>query len=239
MSGHSKWANIKHKKAANDSKRSQIFSKLSRAITLAVREGGGSSDPAFNVRLRLAIERARMESMPVANIDRAIARASGVDALALKEVMYEGFGPAGVSLVVLATTDNPNRTNSDIRNAFERNGGKMGGSNSVLYQFIHCCLILLSKEKCTEEDVLELSEVLGGIEIEEEEEGYSLYIPFEKIGTAHEAAAPYAPLSIERWYKPTVFISAPDAVGESVRRLMDALEDLDDVEQVYSNYKAS
>lgn len=236
MSGHSKWANIKHKKAANDSKRSQLFSKMSRTITLAVREGGGSTDPAFNVRLRLAVDRARAESMPVLNIERAIARASGVDALALKEVIYEGFGPGGVGLVVLATTDNPNRTSSDIRNAFERAGGKMGGVNSVLYQFDVCGIVLLSKQKCSEDDLLTLSEGLNGIEIEEEEEGYTLYIPFDMLGEAHEKTAVFEPLSLERWYKPSVSITVTGEVGESIQRLIDTLENLDDVEQVYSNH---
>ena len=135
MAGHSKWANIKHKKAVNDSRKAVVFSKLARLITLAVTSGGGNPDPASNIKLRIAVERARAENMPKLNIDRAIEKAAGPDGASLKEIVYEAFGPGGVGMLIVATTDNPNRTNSVVRMVLDKHGAKMAGVNSVAYMF--------------------------------------------------------------------------------------------------------
>lgn len=135
MAGHSKWKQIKHKKAANDQQRAKIFSKLSKLITSAVVEGGGFSDPNINVKLRLAIDKAKIANMPKENIARAVEKGSGPDRLHLKEVIYEAFAPHGVALVIHATTDNSNRTVSELRSTIEKAGGKLGVQGSVSYLF--------------------------------------------------------------------------------------------------------
>ncbi len=135
MAGHSKWKQIKHKKAANDKERGKIFSKLSKLITIAVVEGGGMTDPNLNLKLRLAVDKARESNMPKDNIQRAIEKGSGPDKNNLKEVIYEGYGPQGVALVVHATTDNSNRTFNEVRSVVERAGGKLGTQGSVAYLF--------------------------------------------------------------------------------------------------------
>lgn len=135
MAGHSKWKQIKHKKAANDQQRAKIFSKISKLITIAVVEGGGMQDPAINVKLRLAIEKAKAANMPKDNIQRAIEKGSGPDRNNLKEVVYEGFGPQGVALVIHATTDNSNRTVGEVRSVIDKGGGKLGNQGAVSYLF--------------------------------------------------------------------------------------------------------
>lgn len=135
MSGHSKWATIKRQKGANDAKRGQLFTKLSKSITLAVREGGGVADPNGNFRLRLAVEAARAANMPKDNIERAISRASGKEMDNLAEALYEGFGPGGFSVIVETLSDNKQRTVSEVKNIFDKNGGSMGSQGSVQYQF--------------------------------------------------------------------------------------------------------
>jgi len=145
MSGHSKWATIKRAKGANDAKRGQLFTKLSKAISIAVRQAGGSSDPESNFRLRLAIEAARAANMPKENIERAVQRASGKQEEVLEEALYEGFGPGGFSVVVEAYTDNKLRTVSEVKNIFNKNGGNMGAQGSVMYQFEKMVLLVSQK----------------------------------------------------------------------------------------------
>src|SRR5690242_7790795 len=134
MSGHSKWAQIKRQKGANDAKRGATFTKLSNAISIAIRQGGGISDPSSNFKLRLAIDAAKGANMPKENIERAITRASGKDAAAMEEAVYEGFGPGGIAVIVEAATDNKNRTSAEVANIFNKNGGNMGQPGSVSYQ---------------------------------------------------------------------------------------------------------
>src|SRR5436190_1731716 len=146
MSGHSKWATIKRQKGANDIKRGQLFTKLSKAITIAVRQGGGVGDPDSNFRLRLAVEAARTANMPKENIERAIARASGKQDNDLEEGLYEGFGPGGFSVIVESLSDNKQRTVSEVKNVFEKNGGNIGSQGSVQYQFDKKGMITVDKK---------------------------------------------------------------------------------------------
>lgn len=229
MSGHSKWSQIKRKKGIADQKRGQIFSKLSRLITIAVKEGGGIGDPDKNVRLRLVIAQAKVENMPRENIERAIERSRSGGVESLKEVMYEGFGPGGASLLIVAVTDNANRSHADIKNTLEKNGGKMGNINSVAYNFQKCGLVILPKSTTSESNAFELGEKLSAIDIEADGESYILYIPFEKIGEA-------ITVPVEIFYRPLTTIALVEGNQEKVHRLLDALEDLDDVSKVYTNY---
>lgn len=229
MSGHSKWSQIKRKKGIADQKRGLIFSKLSRLITIAVKDGGGVGDPAKNVRLRLAIEQAKASNMPRENIERAIEKGKGGAGDSLKEALYEGFGPGGGSLLILATTDNSNRSHAEIKNTLEKNGGKMGNTNSVLHNFQKCGLIVLPKATYSEEQVFELGEKYSLIDLSEDDESYILYIPFEKIGEVTD-------VPVEIYYRPLITVPLAPEATERVDRLMDVLEDLDDVTKVYTNY---
>lgn len=236
MSGHSKWSTIKRKKGITDQKRGQLFSKLSRVITIAVKEGGGIGDPSNNVKLRLAVDRARAQNMPKDNIERAIEKGKGAEAVNVKEVVYEGFGPGGVGLVIEALTDNSNRTLGEVRNTLEKNGGKLGGHNSVLYQFIKCGMVVFEKEKATEDAVYEFADAIGALEISEEDGAYVTYIPFEKLGAVGQHTNGLIPSSVTHCYKAQMHIEIDETVQNQVHSLIDLLESLDDVDNVYANY---
>lgn len=229
MSGHSKWSQIKRQKGIADQKRGLIFSKLSRLITVAVKDGGGIGDPDKNVRLRLAVTQAKAENMPRENIERAIEKGKGGGADSLKEVVYEGFGPSGGSLLIVATTDNSNRSHAEIKTALEKNGGKMGNINSVAYNFQKCGRIELSKHSVNESQAFEIGEQFSILDLEEEEESFILYIPFEKIGEVRD-------YDVEIYYRPLTVVPLAQESHEKVSRLLDVLEDLDDVAKVYTNY---
>lgn len=236
MSGHSKWSTIKRKKGANDQKRGQIFTKLSQQITLAVSEGGGMNDPENNFRLRLAIERAKAENMPKENIQRAIDRAGGPNASSLKEIIYEGFGPGGSALIIVAATDNPNRTHSEVKTILDKSGGKLGSVNSVAYMFDKCGVVVFDKSDTTEEKFLGVTETLEALDVDEDETSYIIYIPFEKLGEAHKIAINPKPSTIDVFYRPTTTVELSDSDKEKVEHIMTVLEELDDVPKVYSNY---
>jgi len=235
MSGHSKWSTIKRKKGILDQKRGQLFSKLSRVITVAVKEGGGLTDPANNIKLRLAVDRARAQNMPKENIERAIEKAKGSADSMVKEVVYEGFGPGGVALVIEAFTDNSNRTHGEVKNTLEKNGGKMGGHNSVLYQFIKCGMIVFEKNEATEEQVYEFADHIEAFEIADEEDDFVVYIPFEKLGAVGQYTKEVVPASVISCYKAQTSIDVNSTTAESVNNLIDLLENLDDVDSVYAN----
>jgi len=235
MSGHSKWSTIKRKKEINDKARAQVFSKLSRIITLAVFEGGGIADPAGNVGLRIAIDRARAANMPRANIDRAIEKAKRGGADNLREVVYEGFAPGGVSLIISATTDNPNRALSEIKNKLEKLGGKLGSEHSVMYQFVKCGVVEFD-ENSKEDDVYSFADSIGALDIEVHNGAYFVYIPFDKIGYVAE----YVGKTLESrgadiFYKPQMTVSTTEQGIANIDRIVDALEELDDVDSVYTN----
>jgi YebC/PmpR family DNA-binding regulatory protein len=240
MSGHNKWSKIKRGKEAKDKVRGNTFSKLSRLITLAVLEGGGITDPNNNIKLRLAIDKAKHFNMPKENIARAVARASGPDKSQIREIIYEGFAPAGVGLIIYATTDNPNRTLSEIRNILERHQGKLGTPGSVSYLFQRCGTISIDKNKMTEDKIYEFADKIKALDIEEDEQSFFIYFPYENLGKIHEYLNGLELPPAEIDYKPQTLIEIKDEdTYHRITALIEALENLDDVHRVFANYEKS
>jgi YebC/PmpR family DNA-binding regulatory protein len=239
MAGHSKWKNNLGRKTAQDAKRSASFGKLSRAITIAVLEGG-SPDPSFNPRLRVAIDKAKESSMPKDNIERAIAKGSGPDKSSLHSILYEIFGPGGVNILATATSDNPNRTHGEIHSLVERHHGKMGSGGSVRHMFVHCAVVTLQKpsDPPGEEKLLALAEALQAIDLSEEEAGTCVYFPFMLFGKAGELVSTSGSILVQspqEVYKPIVTVQITDAIGENLSTLIAALEAHDDIQDVFHN----
>lgn len=238
MSGHSKWATIKRQKGANDAKRGQLFTKLSKAISIAVGQGG-SPDPDSNFRLRLAIEAARAANMPKDNIDRAIARASGKQAETLEEATYEGFGPGGFSVVVEAFTDNKLRTVSEVKNIFNKNGGSMGAQGSVMYQFEKKGVITVAKEGQSIDDIFLIAADNGVEDIEEAGDEVLLYTKPEDVTKIKDALSQNS-LNVKTFelvFRPVVINAIMDKdSAEKALSFIDKLESLDDVQKVYANF---
>ena len=237
MSGHSKWASIKHKKKATDAKRGALFTKLARAIQVAAREGGG--DPTGNPALALAIQKAKDASMPKDNIERAIAKGTGGggDADALEAVTYEGYGPGGVAILVEATTDNRNRTGSDVRHTFAKHNGNLGEPGSVAYLFDKKGVVVVAAEKYSEDDLMPAIE--AGAEDIAEDEGVFEILTEPALLTAVRGALEQAGVEVQSsevaWLpKARVPVAEDDAA--KVLRLIDALEDNDDVDAVHANF---
>ena len=239
MSGHSKWASIKRKKGATDAKRGQLFSKLTRAIIVAARDGG--PDPAGNIALQNAIEKAREASMPKDNIDRAIAKGSGTgaDAAAYETVTYEGYGPGGVALFLEALTDNRNRTAADVRSAFTKNDGNLGESGSVAWLFERRGVIQVDADRA-DEDELTLAAADGGADdVEQDGSSFRVTSVPEALTTVREAieAAGIDVESSELTMVPKTTVSLDEeSAAKKTLRLIDALEENDDVQEVYSNF---
>jgi YebC/PmpR family DNA-binding regulatory protein len=239
VSGHSKWSSIKHKKGAADAKRGKLFSKLSRAIIVAAKEGGG--DPSGNLALQNAIEKAKSYSMPKDNIDRAIAKGSGADADAssFETVVYEGYGPSGVAVIVEALTDNRNRTASDVRHTFAKNDGNLGGSGAVSWLFERRGVVLVAAAG-TDEDELMLAAAEGGAEdVALDGSSYQVLSAPENLAGVREAIeqAGFAIDSAELTMLPKTTVEVADeGDAKKVLRLMDQLEDNDDVQDVYANF---
>ena len=239
MSGHSKWHSIRRQKGAADAKRGQLFSKLVRAIIVAAREGG--PDPGANLALANAIEKARENSMPKNNIDRAIARGtgSGPDAAAYERVTYEGYGPAGVAVFVDALTDNRNRTAVDVRHTFSKNDGNLGESGSVAWLFERKGVVLVPAESVDEEELMLAAADAGAEDVVEEESGYQVTSSPEALHSVKDAlaAAGITVESAEVTMLPKTTIRIEDEVdARKLVRLMEALEENDDVQDVYSNF---
>ena len=238
MSGHSKWASIKRKKGATDAKRGQLFSKLVRAIIVAARDGG--PDPAANLALQNAIEKAREAAMPKDNIERAIAKGSGTgaDAAAYETVTYEGYGPGGVALFVEALTDNRNRTAADVRQAFTKSDGNLGESGSVAWLFERKGVILVDGAADEDELVLAAADA-GADDVEPDESSYRVTTAPESLHSVRaaleEGGLPIE--SAESTMVPKTQVSIEDeTTARKVVRLMDDLEENDDVQAVYSNF---
>jgi len=239
VSGHSKWSSIKHKKGAADAKRGKLFSKLSRAIIVAAKEGGG--DPAANLALQNAIEKAKSYSMPKDNIDRAIAKGSGADADSadFETVVYEGYGPSGVAVIVEALTDNRNRTASDVRHVFAKNDGNLGGSGAVAWLFERRGVVLVDAQG-VDEDELTLAAAEGGAD-DVSLDGTSFQITstpeaLSAVRVAVEAAG-FAVDSAELTMVPKTTVEVADENdAKKILRLVDQLEDSDDVQDVYANF---
>jgi YebC/PmpR family DNA-binding regulatory protein len=239
VSGHSKWSTIKHKKGTADARRGQLFSKLSRAIMVAAKEGG--PDPAANLSLQNAIEKARSYSMPKDNIERAIAKGSGADAdgAAFETVVYEGYGPDGVAVLVEALTDNRNRTASDVRHLFSKNGGNLGTSGAVAWLFERRGVVVVDAES-TDEDELVLAAADGGADdVERDGSSFQVSTPPEQLAAVRTAieAVGIAVSSAELSMVPKTTVEiADEASAKKLMRLIDALEENDDVQDVWSNF---
>lgn len=236
MAGHSKWKQIKRKKAITDNKRAANWTKLIREITVAAREGGG--DPAGNPRLRLAVDTARSANMPNDNIDRAIKKGTGeLEGVAYEEITYEAYGPAGVALMIEATTDNANRTVADIRLALSRTGGNLGQSGSVAWMFDRKGQILLDGSRYTEAGVLEASLEAGADDVEADEDSFTIYTDvatFHAVQDAlRERGVEWEEATLAMIPKSTVQVEGVD--GQKLVKLLDMLDDLDDVQKVYAN----
>ncbi|HET9985148.1 MAG TPA: YebC/PmpR family DNA-binding transcriptional regulator [Longimicrobiales bacterium] len=236
MAGHSKWAQIKRKKAVTDAKRGAQFTKLIREITVAARSGGG--DPAFNPRLRLAVDTAKAANMPAENIERAIKKGTGeLEGVHYEEISYEGYGPAGVALYIETLTDNPNRTVSEVRYVLSRNGGTLGTTGSVAWQFERLGQIYIDASKYDEEATLEAALEAGATDLRNED---GTYVVATEPGDFHAVQQALRDRGIQldqaeigMVAKATVHVDGPDAL--KVLKLLDALEELDDVQKVYSN----
>ncbi len=236
MAGHSKWANIKHRKGAQDKKRGKIFTRLIREVTVAAGMGGG--DPGTNPRLRLAIDRARAENLPKDTIDRAIKRGCGeVEGEAYEEIRYEGYGIGGSAVIVDCLTDNRNRTAADVRHAFAKYGGNLGSGGSVSFLFEHCGVISFPDDR-DENEIMEAALEAGAEDVVANEDGTIDVITtpteFDEVRDAMVAAG-HAPDSAEVTMRPSTTAELDDEQAATVLKMLEALEELDDVQDVYSN----
>jgi YebC/PmpR family DNA-binding regulatory protein len=236
VAGHSKWAQIKRKKAVNDAKRGQHFTKLIREITVAARSGGG--DLSTNARLRLAVDTAKAANMPAENIDRAIRRGTGeLEGVQYQDVVYEGYGPGGVAMYVEALTDNMNRTVSEVRYVLSRNGGTLGTSGSVAWQFERKGQLYINAKRYEEDATLLAALDAGAEDMRREDDAYVISTDLSSFAAVQEALRRTG-ISIEQAElamiaKNTVDVSGAEA--QKLLKLLDALDDLDDVQKVYSN----
>ncbi len=239
MAGHSKFKNIQHRKGRQDKIRSKIFSKLSRDITIAAKQG--LPDPNANSRLRLAVANAKAESMPKDVIDRAIKKAVAGETDNLEEIRYEGFGPGGVGLIVEVLTDNRNRAASAVRTAFGKNGGALGESNSVAFMFDRMGQITYPAKAASEEAMMEAAIEAGADDVESDEDGHTIYTAFEDLGAVVEAlsAALGDPKATAIVWRPKTTTPIEGDQAQTLLKLMDALDDEDDVQNVYANYEMS
>ncbi|MBW2033185.1 MAG: YebC/PmpR family DNA-binding transcriptional regulator [Deltaproteobacteria bacterium] len=240
MSGHSKWSSIKHKKGAADARRGKIFSKLIKEVTVASRLGGG--DPDGNPRLRTAISAAKAENMPKDNIERAIKKGTGeLEGVAYEEASYEGYGPGGVAVLVDCLTDNKNRAVADVKHLFERNGGALGEPGCVAWIFEQKGLIVFDRDKVDEEQLLELALEAGAEDVREEETEFDVITDpsdFELVKKAvDDAGLSYTLSEVTMIPKNTVKVEGKKA--QQMVNLMQALEDNDDVSNVYANFDIS
>ena len=243
MSGHSKWHSIKHKKAKEDAKRGNMFGKLSRSIIVAIKDGGGVSDPKDNITLANAIAKAKEYNMPQANIDRAIKRGTGeIEGENYESIVYEGYGPGGIAIIVEALTENRNRTASDVRNTFSKHGGNLGETGSVSWQFERKGIIVIEKSAVKDEEEFMLEAIDHGAEdIEEADDVFEVKVEpedflkvkesFEKEGIEIKAG------EVGLIPKSTVELSPEE--GKKAMRLINALEDHDDIQNVQSNIELS
>jgi YebC/PmpR family DNA-binding regulatory protein len=236
VAGHSKWKQIKHKKAINDNKRGQHFTKLIREITVAARNGGG--DVGMNARLRLAVDTAKAANMPAENIERAIRKGTGdLEGVDYQEIMYEGYGPGGIALCIETLTDNPNRTVSDIRYVMSRNEGSMGTTGSVAWQFERRGQIYVEGARLDEDTVMLAALDAGADDLKRDGDAFVISTELPSFSAVQDslrnAGIPVAEAELAMVPRNTVSIRGEDAL--KLLKLLDALDDLDDVQKVYSN----
>jgi len=239
MAGHSKFKNIMHRKGAQDKKRSAMFSKLSREITVAAKSG--MPDPDMNPRLRLAVNSAKAQSMPKDNIQRAIDKASANEGDEYEELRYEGYGPGGVALIVEALTDNRNRTATNVRTAFSKNGGNLGASGAVSHGFERLGLIVYPASAGGEEKVLDAAIEAGAADIRSDSENHEIWTAAEDL---HEVAGTLETAlgeaeAVKLAWKPNLTVDVGESDAQTLFRLLDALDDDDDVQTVWGNYEIS
>ena len=237
MSGHSKWATIKHKKGATDAKRGKIFTRLIKEITIAAKAGGG--DPDGNPRLRTAILAAKAENMPADNIKRAVQHGTGeLEGLSYDEITYEGYGPGGVALIVEVLTDNKNRAVSEIRHAFSKNGGNLGAEGAVAWMFSKKAVISIAKDAANEDKLMEIVLESGAEDLNDEGENWEILADpadFETVTNALKAAKiPTETAEITKIASTYTKLEGPQA--NAMIRLLETIEDLDDTQNVYSNF---
>ena len=236
MSGHSKWSTIKRKKGALDAKRGKLFTKLIKELTIAAREGGG--DPAANPRLRLAVDNAKAANMPADNIDRAIKKATGeLEGVTISELTYEGYGPGGVALLVEVATDNKNRTVAEVRHLFSKHSGNMGESGSVAWMFEKKGVVSLPKQGKSEDDILEIALNAGAEDMRTEDEYFEIQTEVESFEPVRRALIEknltLDNASLQWIAKNTINVAGENA--EKMMKLIESLEDCDDIQNVYSN----
>jgi YebC/PmpR family DNA-binding regulatory protein len=237
MSGHSKWATIKHKKGAADAKRGKIFTRLIKEVTMAARQGGG--DPDGNPRLRTAILAAKSENMPADNIKRAIQRGTGeLEGANYEEISFEGYGPGGVAVIIDCTTDNRNRAVAEIRHAFTKNGGNLGEPNSVRFMFAKKGLIVIEKSAADEEKLMTLALEAGADDLADEGETWEITCDphaYEAVAEAIKAAGIETVIS-EVTMIASTYTRLEGAAANQMVRLLEVLEDNEDTQNVYSNF---
>jgi YebC/PmpR family DNA-binding regulatory protein len=240
MAGHSKFKNIMHKKGRADAARSKLFSRLSREITVAAKHG--MPDPNFNPRLRLAIANAKAESMPKDNIERAVKKSQGGDAADYAEIRFEGFGPGGAGIIVEVLTDNRNRATANVRSAFSKYGGNMGETGAVSFMFDRMGQIEYPAKAGSEDAIMEAAIEAGAEDVESDaEEGHTIFTGFEDLNAVAEAleAKLGAPKSTGVIWRPKSAVPVSGDATATLMKLMDALDDEDDVQNVYTNFEIS
>ncbi|MCK9526226.1 MAG: YebC/PmpR family DNA-binding transcriptional regulator [Limnochordia bacterium] len=238
MAGHSKWANIKHKKSKEDAKRGQVFTKIGRKITVAAKEGG--SDPEANVKLRLAIDEARSVNMPNDTIDRAIARAvGGLDGAVYAEVLYEGYGPGGVAIMLDTLTDNRNRTAGEVRHRFSKYGGNLGENGCVAWMFERRGVLVVERGTVDEDEVMLLALEAGAVDVVTEGDVIEIHTdPSDFVTVKDELEGQELQfLGAEISFIPQNTVGISENKVESIEKLIEILEELDEVQEVYSNYE--
>ena len=241
MAGHSKWANIQHRKGAQDKKRAVLFARLSKEITIASKLGG--PDPDGNPRLRLAIQNARAQSMPKDNIKRAVDKGQGGGGDDYVEIRYEGFGPGGIGIIVEASTDNKNRAASEIRSTFSKNGGNLGETGSVSFGFENVGEISYDAEVADEEEMLEAALEAGAVDVASEQDGHFIFTEREslmEVAAALEGQfGEHEPKSVKLIWRASNGVPVAGDDADKLMQLLDALDDLDDVQNVYDNSELS
>jgi len=239
VSGHSKWSTIKHKKGAADARRGKLFSKLSRAIMVAAKEGG--SDPASNLALQNAIDKARSYSMPKDNIERAIKKASGGDAENYEEIRYEGYGPGGVAVIVEALTDNRNRTAGEVRAAFSKHGGVLGETNSVSFMFERMGVITYPARIASPDAIFEAAAEAGAGNVESTAGQHEITCDPDDFTAVRDALTEKFgdPTSAELTWRPQTTVAIDEEKAQTMLKLLDVLDESDDVQRVSANFEIS
>ena len=237
MSGHSKWATTKRHKAAVDAKRGKIFSAISKDLTLAAKDGGG--DPSTNARLRMLLQKAKAANMPADNVDRAIKKGTGeLPGVVYEQLIYEGYGPGGIGIIVEVTTDNKNRAASDVRSTFTKNGGNLATPGALQFNFTKQGQFIISAEKASEDAVMEVVLDAGAEDIRNNGDHFEVLCPisaFNAVGEALEKAGIETEDSELAWIPNSETVITDPEIAKKIVKLTDALDDLEDVQSVYSN----